>query len=133
MTSSNWKNVVYSFIFMLTLIGFSQSLSAASTTELIIKPSVCMVNKLGDSCQMRVKVKWHNAQPIDACLFQNNLSLTCWKGVREINTELNISLAQDMVFTLKNEQQLFASQQIKINTALPKKYRRRLRANWSFF
>ncbi len=129
MTSSIWKNVIILFL----LSGFSQSLAASSTTKLIIKPSVCMINKLGDTCQMTVKVMWHNDQPIDACLFQNGSRLTCWQNVHEINTEIDISLDQDMKFTLENDQQVFASQQIKINTAIPKKYRRRLRANWSFF
>lgn len=131
MTSSIWKKLIFLFIFC----GFLQSLtaSASSPTKLIIRPSVCMVNKLGDTCQMAVKVMWQNDSPINACLFQNELRLTCWENIHEINTELVISLDQDMKFILKNDQQIFASQQIKINTALPKKYRRRLRANWSFF
>ena len=129
MTSSIWKLMFILFV----LSGFSQSLAASSTSQLIIKPSVCMVKKLGDSCQMTVRVMWHNEQPIDACLFQNDSRLTCWKNVNNINTEIDISLDQDMKFTLKNDQQVFAYQQIKINTALPKKYRRRLRADWSFF
>ena len=129
MTSSIWKLMFILFV----LSGFSQSLAASSTSQLIIKPSVCMVKKLGDSCQMTVRVMWHNEQPIDACLFQNDSRLTCWENVNNINTEIDISLDQDMKFTLKNDQQVFAYQQIKINTALPKKYRRRLRADWSFF
>jgi len=129
MTSSVWKLVFVLFV----LSGFSQSLAASSTNKLIIKPSVCMVKRLGDSCQMTVKVMWHNEDFIDACLFQNDLRLTCWENVNDINREIDISLDQDMKFTLKNDQQIFAYQQIKINTALPKKYRRRLRADWSFF
>jgi len=129
MTSSVWKLVFVLFV----LSGFSQSLAASSTNKLIIKPSVCMVERLGDSCQMTVKVMWHNEDFIDACLFQNDLRLTCWENVNDINREIDISLDQDMKFTLKNDQQIFAYQQIKINTALPKKYRRRLRADWSFF
>jgi hypothetical protein len=129
MTSSIWKNILFLFI----LSGFSQSLAASTPTKLIIRPSVCMVNKLGDTCEMAVKVLWQHDKPIDTCLFQNDLRLACWQNVREINTELVVSLDQDMKFILKNDQQTFASQQIKINTALPKKYRRRLRANWSFF
>ena len=129
MTSSKWI-----LVFVLSIsIGITPSLAASSTSKLIIRPSVCMVKKLGDSCQMTVKVMWHNEQPIDACLFQNDLRLSCWKNVDDINTEIEISLDKDMKFTLKNEQQIFAFQQIKINTALPKKYRRRLRADWSFF
>jgi len=129
MTSSKWI-----LVFVLSIsIGIRPSLAASSASKLIIRPSVCMVKKLGDSCQMTVKVMWQNEQPIDACLFQNDLRLSCWKNVDDINTEIEISLDKDMKFTLKNEQQVFAYQQIKINTALPKKYRRRLRADWSFF
>jgi hypothetical protein len=123
------KLVIYVFIFS----GFLKPLAASSTNQLIIKPSVCMVKKFGDSCLMTVKVLWHNEQPTDACLFQNDARLTCWKNVSDINTELDISLDQDMKFTLKNNEEILAYQQIKINTALPKKFRRRLRADWSFF
>jgi len=34
---------------------------------------------------------------------------------------------------LKNREKILAYQHIKVNTALPKKLRRRLRADWSFF
>jgi hypothetical protein len=129
MISSRWKTIVYLLVGGLVF----QPLSASSTRQLIIKPSVCMVKKLGDSCKMKVKVIWQNTHPIDACLFQNDLRLRCWKKTLDINADLEISLDQDMKFTLKNSEKILAYQHIKINTALPKKYRRRLRADWSFF
>jgi hypothetical protein len=92
-----------------------------------------MVKSPGDSCQMTVSVQWHTDETIAACLFQNDIRLHCWENVQNIKTKMAISLEQDMMFTLKNDQQIFATQQIKINTALPTKYRRRLRADWSFF
>lgn len=129
MTSSLYRWVI---CFVL-LVGFSQNLAASPAAELIIRPSVCMINKLGDTCSMKVKVTWHNAQAVNACLYQNDLQLKCWEKVDNINTDIDITLDQDMNFILKNDQHIFANQYIKINTALPKKYRRRLRANWSFF
>lgn len=129
MTSSRWKAIIYLLVCGLVL----QPLSASSKSQLIIKPSVCMVKKLGDRCKMKVKVIWQNTQPIDACLFQDNLRLRCWENTLDINADLEISLDQDMKFTLKNNKKILAYQHIKINTALPKKYRRRLRADWSFF
>lgn len=129
MTSSVCKHTFILFI----LSSFSPLLSAASSTKLIIKPSVCMVKSPGDSCQMTVSVQWHTDETIAACLFQNDIRLHCWENVQNIKTKMAISLEQDMMFTLKNDQQIFATQQIKINTALPTKYRRRLRADWSFF
>jgi hypothetical protein len=129
MIFSRWKTVVYLLVGGLVL----QPLSASSTSQLIIKPSVCMVKKLGDSCKMKVNVMWQNTQPIDACLFQNDLRLRCWKATFDINENLEISLDQDMKFILKNREKILAYQHIKVNTALPKKLRRRLRADWSFF
>ncbi|WP_164718129.1 DUF3019 domain-containing protein [Colwellia sp. Arc7-635] len=129
MTSSIYKATVYLFLCSLVF----QPLSASSTNQLIIKPSVCMVKKLGDSCQMKVKVIWHNTYPVDACLFQNDLRLICWENTQDINADIHISLDQDMKFILKQNEKILAYQQIKINTILPKKYRRRLRADWSFF
>jgi len=129
MISSMLKLIIYLFVFS----SFIKPLAAASTNKLIIKPSVCMVKKFGDSCQMTVKVMWHNEQPTDACLFQNDSRLTCWQNVRDINTDLDILLDQDMKFTLKSNDKILAYQKIKINTMLPKKYRRRLRADWSIF
>jgi len=129
MTSSMWKTIAYLFLCSLVL----QPLSASSTNQLIIKPSVCLVKKFGDSCEMKVKVIWHNTHPIDACLFQNDLQLICWENTRDINADINISLDQDMKFILKHNEKILAYQQIKINTLFPKKYRRRLRADWSFF
>jgi len=129
MTSNRWKVIIYLLVCGLVL----QPLSASSTSQLIIKPSVCMVKKLGDSCTMKVKVIWQNTQPIDACLFQDDLRLKCWENILDINADLEISLDQNMKFTLKNNENVLAYQHIKINTALPKKYRRRLRADWSFF
>ncbi|MBU2925917.1 DUF3019 domain-containing protein [Colwellia sp. 4_MG-2023] len=129
MTSSNVKNILG----FLILSSLSQSVAAYSDTKLVIKPTVCMVKKLGDTCKMTVKVAWQSEQLIDACLFQNDLRLTCWQNARDINTDIEIYLDQNMQFTLKNDQQIFANQNVKINTAIPNKYRRRLRANWSFF
>lgn len=129
MTSSVCKHTLILFVFSC----FSPLLSASSTNKLIIKPSVCMVKSPGDSCQMTVTVQWQTDKTISACLFQNNTRLHCWENVQNIKTKMAISLEQDMMFTLKNDQQVFATQQIKVNTALPTKYRRRLRADWSFF
>jgi hypothetical protein len=129
MTSSLWKTITFLFIFGLVL----QPSSASSTSQLIIKPSICMIKKLGDNCTMKVKVLWQNTKPIDACLFQEDLRLRCWKNTLDINVDLEISLDQDMKFILKNNENILAYQHIKINTALPKKYRRKLRADWSFF
>lgn len=122
------------FIFFMLFLGcFSLNIKASSSSELIIKPSVCMVRQTGDTCQMKVKVMWQHNEPINACLFQNDSQITCWENVKYINTDLNITLSEDMKFTLKKNNNILASQHIKVNTALPKKYRRRLRANWSFF
>ena len=65
---------------------------------------------------MTVTVQWQHNEPVDACIFQNDTRLNCWEDVDKINTKMNISLEQDMLFTLKNDQEIFATQQINTST-----------------
>ena len=71
-------------------------------------------------------------------VYQNEPEPYYWNTITnettfDINENLEISRDQDMKFTLKNREKILAYQHIKVNTALPKKLRRRLRADWSFF
>ena len=90
MTSSTKKRAIILF----TLSTLSHPLSAVSTSNLMIKPSVCMVKKPGDSCQMTVTVQWQNDNPIDACLYQNDARLTCWQNAHNINTKIVGNVSQ---------------------------------------
>ncbi|MEW6991221.1 DUF3019 domain-containing protein [Colwelliaceae bacterium 6441] len=102
--------------------------------ELSIKPLACIVKNYGDICKMTIKAKWQSAQAIDSCLLQGKRNLLCWKNKKSVSQHFNIELAENMTFSLTNTQgQVLAQQKIVVNSSLPKKFRRRLKAQWSLF
>ncbi|AOT11004.1 DUF3019 domain-containing protein [Pseudoalteromonas luteoviolacea] len=106
----------------------------AKKTKLEIKPMVCMVKSMGQICEMTVSVDWAIQAPENVCLFKNNTSLQCWKDKRKAKANINISISEDMIFSLKNEKMhVLATQKVKINAAANRKYRRKLKSDWSFF
>lgn len=103
-------------------------------TVLMIKPLTCIVRNIGDVCEMMVNVFWENNQLINTCLFQNTEKLTCWKNKKRVKERIKVRLFNDMTFILRDENSdALAQQVIKINSAKPKKLRRRLKADWSIF
>lgn len=110
-----------------------QNSEASSVINMSISPSICVVKTRGDLCQMTAYVMWQARLAIDACLYQNDDLITCWEQKRRIKEKLELSLIQDMIFTLKNQNKVLAKQHIKVNASSSTKYRRRLRSQWSLF
>ncbi|TQF67954.1 DUF3019 domain-containing protein [Pseudoalteromonas luteoviolacea] len=102
--------------------------------ELKIKPMICMVKSIGQVCEMTIAVQWQAVAVEDVCLYQDKHKLQCWQDTRQAKAKLSVSLGQDMVFSLKNAQmETLASQKVKVNAAISRKYRRKLKSDWSFF
>lgn len=110
-----------------------QNSEASSVINMSISPSICVVKTRGDLCQMTAYVMWQARLAIDACLYKNDDLITCWEQKRRIKEKLELSLIQDMIFTLKNQNKVLAKQHIKVNASSSTKYRRRLRSQWSLF
>ncbi len=105
-----------------------------NTVVLSIKPLACVVKSAGESCQMTITAHWQSPEPINVCLFQQSQSLSCWQQQHQATKQLNVSLQNDMLFTLQQPSgKILASQRVQINISQPVKYRRRLRAQWSLF
>ncbi|KZN59245.1 hypothetical protein N473_03555 [Pseudoalteromonas luteoviolacea CPMOR-1] len=102
--------------------------------KLEIKPIVCMVKSMGQICEMTISVDWSIQTPQNVCLFKNDTSLQCWLNTQKAKTNISISISEDMIFSLKNEKMhVLANQKVKINAAANRKYRRKLKSDWSFF
>ncbi len=129
------SNTGKSSIILLILCVFNQAQSEDTLpVEFSIKPVVCIVKHRGDVCTMTASVHWQVPHLVSPCLYQGTQKTFCWKNRRQAKTNVVINLKENMIFTLKDEQHsLYARQEVVINTSLPTKYRRRLRANWSLF
>ncbi|MCF6434469.1 DUF3019 domain-containing protein [Pseudoalteromonas sp. MMG022] len=119
------------------VLGCTNIMAAGSFTKvpkLEIKPITCIVKQLGELCTMTVKVNWQATQPVDACLYQEEMKIRCWHAKQSITEKLDISLQKNMTFRLiDSEQVVLAQQVIKVNAAMSSQYRRRLKTDWSIF
>ncbi|MDO6427227.1 DUF3019 domain-containing protein [Thalassotalea sp. 1_MG-2023] len=111
----------------------SQPLVNAKEVVFSISPTICIVNKMGEPCTMTVNVNWQTPNAGDYCLYQDTEQLTCWQNTASIATRLNIHLQQNMVFSLREQNTILAQKQIRVNASAPRKFRRKLRAQWSVF
>ena len=118
------------------MLCFVKQVSATeiALVDFSITPIACIVKQAGNACTMTVKVRWQAQQPISPCLYQATQQSICWQDKSEAITSVAINFKENMIFTLRDgNNHIFASQEIVINTSSSKKYRRRLRANWSLF
>lgn len=125
------------FITLLSLfiffIGFANA-KEESNDLLSVTPKICIVEQAGDSCEVQLKVQWQSLLPLSRCLYQNKEQNLCWYSKKQVSQALIFEIDQSQSFSLLDEKnEVLAFQQVKLNTHEPKKYRRRLRADWSLF
>jgi hypothetical protein len=125
------------YLFYLSILLSQSTFAQKNKTQqalLQIKPLICVVRQLGEPCQMSVSIEWQNQIQIDACLYQEEKELRCWKQKDKVAEQLQITLAESMRFSLIDMQgSLLATQTVKVNAAMSKRYRRKLKTDWSFF
>jgi len=113
--------------------GFSNN-TPGNNVELSLTPLACFVKSIGDVCHLTVKVNWQSVTPINACLYQNHEKVHCWSTTSKATKKIMVSLSENMVFSLQGENnEIYTQQHVAIAASTSKKYRRRLRADWSLF
>lgn len=119
---------------LLFFVGiFCQPVINAKEVILTISPTICIVNKMGEPCSMKVNIDWQTPTAGDYCLYQDAEQLKCWQNTTSVATRLAIHLQQNMVFSLREQDVILAQKQISVNASSPRKFRRKLRAQWSVF
>ena len=99
-----------------------------------LKPQVCIVKKIGDSCRLETGVEWQTREKMDVCLTHEGKTLRCWQGQQQAKTALAIMLSQNsQVWLLDGDNEKLATATLTVNAVTPKKRRRRLRSPWSLF
>lgn len=103
-------------------------------TSLAIKPITCVVKSLGEACQMKANVTWQSSVPQSVCLFQDKQQLKCWAKQNQVSEMFNVTLEKTMVFSLRDKKQnTLVEQTIKVHALSSRKYRRKLKSDWSLF
>ena len=128
------------YLVMTTLLGSIPSFSKAEEQNKLLlafqlQPNICITKEVGDSCQMTVKIDWQTITPMNLCLMQNDTQIKCWRQQQQVKEAIPIALQKQSTFTLINQEQNIelAKQTVKINYQTAKRFRRRLRSEWSIF
>ena len=100
-----------------------------------LQPNICISKQVGDSCAMTIKLNWQTVTPINLCLMQNDKTIKCWQNQQQVTEAIAIELQKQSTFTLIDQvnQLPLAQQTMKINYQTSKRFRRRLRSEWSIF
>ncbi len=102
--------------------------------SLAIKPITCVVKSLGEACQMKANVTWQTPMLQSVCLFQDKQKLKCWVKQNQVSEMLDVTLDKTMVFSLRDKKQnTLVEQTIKVHALSSRKYRRKLKSDWSLF
>lgn len=129
--------VVLSVLLLMPLhaLSASGSTQTASITQFTVTPKTCMAPKKGDPCPMAVSVQWQATSAIKACFYQDKVALHCWSKANSGAIKIPIKLLDETEFSLVDAttKQQLVSNKVTIQYAKPKKFRRRLRAEWSIF
>ncbi len=122
----------YLLVMVLTIIvGIPKVWGAAPSWS--VQPKVCIVENLGDTCEMALTLNFQNLQPGTYCYYQDQTRLSCWSGTAQQNT-LVIRFNEDTVLYLKSENgTVILSHEMDIKARASKKQVRRVRQPWSLF
>jgi hypothetical protein len=127
----------YFYLFAACLLSVKYSWASSkniSDSPLQIKPITCVVKQIGQPCTMTVSLAWQHHSLINACLFQEDTKLRCWQQTNKVKEKLKVTLETSMHFKLIDSQGfLLATQTVQVNAALSKRFRRKLKTDWSFF
>lgn len=122
---------------LLTSLANAQSASEHDNqhvTSFAIKPITCVVKSLGEACQMKANVTWQSTMPQSVCLFQDKQQLKCWVKQNQVSEMLDVTLDKTMVFSLRDKKQnILVEKTIKVHALSSRKYRRKLKSDWSLF
>lgn len=129
------------FVFVIGCFSLSHVYAQTSLQDdkkqphsLVIKPITCVVKSLGDACQMKASVIWQSSESQDVCLFQDKQQLKCWAKQNQVSEMVNVTLDKTMVFSLRDtKQRTLVEQTIKVHALSSRKYRRKLKSDWSLF
>jgi hypothetical protein len=122
------------FIGAATVFAIPYPSSANNISSLVISPSTCIVNTLGERCNKPLKIMWAAPKRANYCLYANNQKIKCWKARQHITDTLVLNINAPTTFNLKDQNQhIIASAKVVINAATSTRFRRRLRADWSVF
>ncbi|MFT6087826.1 MAG: hypothetical protein ACJA11_003092 [Glaciecola sp.] len=130
------KQALLCALFIIPTQGCLAAKALADETRLhqwLVQPKACIVQKLGDTCEIDINITLPPLPPGQYCYHQDKQRLICFDAQAQVS-QLTLSYTQTIILTLQNQaNEPFYSQKLKIKTRESKKRVRRVRDPWSLF
>lgn len=117
---------------MVVLVFYS---TAVYSSEAVwkVQPKVCIVEKLGASCEMELEIQLSPLPPGTYCYYQDTEILICWPHNDPV-TVLRVKFSQATVLYLKDQRKKTVLQhRLDIKAREVSSKTRRVRQPWSLF
>ncbi|MGS2721678.1 DUF3019 domain-containing protein [Paraglaciecola aestuariivivens] len=120
-------------IFVVFLATFFAQNTFAQAPKWDLQPSICVVQNIGDVCEMLIKIDAHHLPQETFCLFLEDALIRCSKRAY-FPQEIALTIKQNATLELKDAaHKTVLSKQLKIKYLESTHLRRRVRAPWSLF
>lgn len=116
-----------------SLLVLCSATSYSSLATWNVQPKVCIVEKLGASCEMELEIQLSPLNPGRYCYYQDSELLQCWPHDNPI-TVLRVKFSKATVLYLKDQQKNTIFQhELDIKAREISQKTRRVRQPWSLF
>lgn len=135
--NSNLKTCIGRYWVVLSLLCLHYGVFAQAPQKAYIswrvQPKVCIVAKLGDSCEMALLISTDGLKPRKYCYFKNNQKMHC-KTFNQAEDTVVVKFSQHTVLELRDQNDtILLSHEIQIKARNRKPKTRRVRQPWSLF
>lgn len=98
-----------------------------------VQPKVCIVAKLGDTCEMELLISTDGLRPGKYCYFKNSQKMHC-KAFKHAEDTVIVKFSQHTVLELRDQNDtILLSHEIQIKARNRQPQTRRVRQPWSLF
>ncbi|MFT6267960.1 MAG: hypothetical protein ACJAVV_000765 [Alphaproteobacteria bacterium] len=127
------KPLILTLSYLLLISSQSIHAQSADNDTWRVQPNTCIVQSLGDFCELELSINLPELPQGEYCYYQNEQSLFCFELSNPILL-VELRFSEYTLLTLRNKsQQILFTQALDIKTRKTKKKVRRVRDPWSLF
>ncbi|GGD70276.1 DUF3019 domain-containing protein [Lacimicrobium alkaliphilum] len=115
---------------LLFMLGWSQALQA-EPAGWRIKPNICVVEQIGDACELQLDISLWGEIPQHSCLFIQDSQVQCW-AMPDEKISITLQFREASVISMRDsDDQTLLQETLEIKSL--SRIRQRVRTPWSVF
>ncbi len=118
------------WLIILLMLGWSQTIQAEQAGWRI-KPNICVVEQMGDPCELKLNISLWGEIPDHSCLFLQDAMVQCW-AMPDKNISVTLEFREATVISMRDSDDRTLLQETLEVKSLSR-IRQRVRTPWSVF